>query len=408
MDNTKVVVFIIDGAADIKSDKFPRTPLEVAGMPNVKKLLENSILGTTNNTPSDFPPGSDVAIMSIMGYSPYQHYSGRGAIEAVAQGIPLKSGDYVARCNLVFVSDFPSGEMIDYSAGHIRTELAKEIVEALSKYLNEKMSGKVSLYPGISYRHILVVHDFSGSPQFTPPHDITGKNINNFLPSGEGNEVFRTVMELAREFLKKHFPEVFEGRHQHGKANLVWCWGGGTVKKLPEFREVFGRTLAVITAVDLVRGLAILSGGEVVDVPGATGFIDTNFEGKAENAVRALNKFDVVIVHYEAPDEMGHLGDFEGKVKALELFDERLLGNFLKIAEERHLLKSIQILILPDHPTPVEVKTHVHSFVPFMLWKGELDLARLQRTRPEGFTEETARKYGVKIEKGHLLLPLIL
>ena len=403
----RLAIFIIDGAADLNTQKHPRTPLEVARMETVDKLLQNAVVGLTNNTPEDFPPGSDVAIMNILGYAPALYYSGRGAIEAAAQGIPLREGDFVTRCNLVFVSDFPDGKMIDYSAGHIKTDLARKIVEALSEYLSERTSGKVSLYPGVSYRHILVVHNFRGDVEFVPPHDITGKSIKPHLPEGKGASVFLDAMKLAREFLKKRFPEIYSGESQDGKANLIWCWGGGIPKPLPSFEETFGRKLAVITAVDLVKGLARLAGGEVIEVPGATGFIDTNFEGKATAAAKALEEFDVVVVHYEAPDEMGHLGDYEGKVKSLELFDERLLRNFMREVEERNLLNFLKVLLLPDHPTPVEVKTHTRSSVPFMLWKNGVNFSKTAKNE-FAFTERGAKNSGIEFREGHLLLPFVI
>lgn len=357
MSERKFIVVLADGASDHPVPELGgKTPLEVADKPNIDRLAYEGICGWTRNVPEGMPPGSDVAILSVLGFNPRLFYTGRAPLEAASMGIELEDSDVAYRCNLVRVED---GVMKDYSAGHISTEDAKEVINLL----NEKLaSEKIRFYPGVSYRHLMVWKDGSDAPECTPPHDITGKPIKEFLPKGEGADVLLELMEGSREILK-----------EHPKTNMIWLWGQGKRPKLPRFEEVYGLKGAVISAVDLVKGIGTLLGLEVLNVPGVTGYIDTNYEGKAEYAIDYLKSGgDFVFIHVEAPDEAGHNRDVKAKIKAIEDIDEKIVGRILNWIEEEGI--DARMLVLPDHPTPLEIGTHTDEPVPYVMWKSKMKI----------------------------------
>lgn len=383
----KYVILIPDGAADFPLPELNnKTVFEYADVEPLHFLARQGLMGTVLNTPKQLPPGSDVAIMSILGYDPAKYYSGRGPLEAAAMGVELREGDFAYRLNLVTVED---GIMKDYSAGHISSEHAAELIEHL-RPVAEQFG--LRLFPGVSYRHLLVLSQ-GELARTTPPHDIQGKEVADYLPQGGHSSILIEFMRKASQYLLKH-PLL---KNNKVKANAVWPWGGGVAVKFPSYKKVFGKNLCAISAVGLVKGLVRLLGGSVIEVPGATGFIDTNYKGKLEAAIKALKECDVVLLHYEATDEMGHLGDAAGKVKALELFVQRivkpLVDFILGFGEE------IKLLLLPDHPTPVKVKTHVHEPVPFVVWHKNINY-----NMSEMFTEKKAQDTGICINKGFNLV----
>ena len=347
--------------------------------------------------PENFPPGSDVAIMSVLGYDPKKYYTGRAPLEAAAMGLKLTDDQMVFRCNLVTIID---GIMEDFSAGHISTEEAKKIIEALNEKLSDEM--KVKFHAGVSYRHLMVASPAEKFKNFhaTPPHDITGKAVDDFLPKGGGSDFIIELMDHSQEYLSDL--EVNQVRKDLGEnpATSIWLWGQGQKPIIDRFKTLYGITGAAITAVDLVRGLGKLIGWKIIEVPGATGWVDTNYEGKAQAAADALDKVDIVVVHIEGPDEAGHNGDYKNKVYALEQIDEKIVNPLLK---KLNTFDAWRIMVLPDHPTPVSVKTHTSSPVPFVM-----SGTGIAKTGMENFTEDQAAKTGLKIDRGYQLMEYFL
>ncbi len=355
----KYALLIADGMNDRPLKELGgRTPLEVAHKPNMDELVKNSLVGLVSNVPKGFKPGSDIAIMSMLGFEPQNYYTGRGPLEAANLGIILSDNQVAFRCNLVTVCD---GKMVDYSAGHIRSEEAKVLIQELNKKLGQD---KLKFYAGVSYRHLLITEGIGDELKTTPPHDIVGEEIEKYLPQGKDQEIIREVMFRSQEILETH--EVNRVRVDLGEnpANMVWLWGQGRRPFLPSFEEHYGVKGFVISAVDLVNGLGKLLGLEVVKVPGATGYYDTNYQGKGEYAVKNLKKYDFCFVHLEATDEAGHNGEMMEKIKAIESFDRYIVGpvyNYLKNSDE-----DFRILVSSDHATPIAVRTHTDEPVAFM------------------------------------------
>ncbi|HTB22036.1 MAG TPA: cofactor-independent phosphoglycerate mutase [bacterium] len=391
----KYVVVLMDGVSDRPSAALGgRTPLQAAHKPNLDRLCAAGTLGSMKTGPESLPMGSDVGNMAVLGYDPSRYYSGRAPLEAKALGVEVKKGEFAFRANLVHVAD---GVMDDYSAGHISTEEGRELIKMLDKRLG---SDKIRLAGGTQYRHLALLKGSSfENAKCTPPHDITGRPIEEFLPKGAGHKEIRRLMDDSRFLLEGH--EVNRERRSAGKktANMVWLWGQGRAVELPSFAERYGLKGSVITAVDLIRGLGVAVGLDVVEVPGATGWIDSNFKGKAEAALKSLKKKDFVFVHLEATDEAGHKGDAQAKVKAVELIDAEVVGRIaegLAGAEWR-------LLVTPDHATPLETRTHAYDAVPYFVYDS---------TRPsEGgkpYTEADALAAGKTLEKGWDLMPAFL
>jgi 2,3-bisphosphoglycerate-independent phosphoglycerate mutase len=394
----KYLILIGDGMSDRPLPKLKgRTPLEVARTPNMDFLAQNGMTGWTNNVPPGMPPASDVANMSIFGYDPKKFYTGRGPLEAASLGVKLKKDEIAFRCNLVTVKN---RKMKDFTAGHIRTAEARKIIRVLDRKLGNK---KIRFYSGLSYRHLLVVKRAvaSSAVKCTPPHDITGKGIHNYLPRGRGSEALLRLMSES-EVLLHDLPAGKAGMKT--KATMIWPWGQGKAPSMPSFKKKFGLKGAVITAVHLLKGLGKTLGLEVIDVPGATGYLDTNYIGKAKYALKALRKNSMVFVHVEAPDEAGHEGSIRKKIKAIEDFDRYVVGTVLKTSRVSGY-PNIRILVLPDHPTPIKVMTHTSDPVPFAIYPSPV----FDRPSPvKGYNEKEIKKSKLRIKKGHRMLEMLL
>jgi 2,3-bisphosphoglycerate-independent phosphoglycerate mutase len=394
-ESTKYILLVPDGMADRPLEQLDgRTPMQVAKKPNMDFLAANGRVGAVHTIPPGMDPGSDVAAMSLLGYDARQYYTGRGPIEAVSMEIPLETRDVAFRCNLVS-SDGVT--MIDYSGGHISTEEARELMT----FVNEKLgTSNISFYPGVSYRHIMVWRGGSPEVKTTPPHNITGRPIKEYLPVGDGDQALSGMIFDSIEILDAH--PINRRRRDEGKkpANMIWPWGQGLALDLPSFVVKTGLSGTVIAAVDLVKGLGRAAGLSVVNVPGATGYLDTNFEGKAEYALNALKERDFALVHIEAPDEAGHIGDIDAKIEAIENVDKRVLGPLLEGLRE---VKQFRILVVPDHVTPISIKTHADDPVPFVLYSS---FERAESNLP--FDERAVPDTKLRVEEGFRLIDLLL
>jgi 2,3-bisphosphoglycerate-independent phosphoglycerate mutase len=351
----KYLVLIPDGASDQvdASSGEKRTPLMAARTPNLDKLVRRSKVGVVQTIPKGMAPGSDVANLSILGCEKY--YTGRAPLEAGSMGVELAPEDVAYRCNLVQLKSV-NGRLVmeDFSAGHISSDNALFLIEAIHRELGNE---NFSFYPGISYRHLMVWKEGKDKAQCTPPHDIIGKPIDESRPRGSGSEILIDLEDRSRRILK--------GDWNSTQANSIWLWGQGKKPSMPSFKERFNLSGSIISAVDLVKGIGFFLGLESIDVPGATGYLDTNYVGKAEYALESLKERDFVYIHVEAPDEAGHKGDRAAKIQAIQDFDEKVLGTILKRGKE---LGDFKILILPDHATPLSLRTHISDPVPFMIY----------------------------------------
>jgi 2,3-bisphosphoglycerate-independent phosphoglycerate mutase len=376
-----------------------KTPLQVARTPSLDRMAKQGILGLVRTVPPGMNPGSDVANLSIFGYDPTRYFTGRAPLEAAAMGVKLNPEDVAFRCNLVTLGSRNGREtMDDFSAGHISTGEAREIIQKLAEILGNE---EFNFFPGVSYRHLLVWRrgDRGLGVKTTPPHDISGKEIAEFLPKGDGQEEILSLMEEARKILPG-FP-VNQKRLEGGKkpANAIWLWGQGKAPALLPMTERFGLRGSVISAVDLTKGIGSYAGLEIVNVPGATGYLDTNYRGKAEYALREISRKDFVYVHLEAPDEASHNGNLKDKIQAIEDFDQKIVGPILQGLEG---IGDFRVLALPDHPTPLVLKTHSPEPVPFVVFSSE-DSANSPR-EDRFFDETCARETGLLVEKGHELM----
>jgi 2,3-bisphosphoglycerate-independent phosphoglycerate mutase len=393
----KYAIVIPDGAADRPCEALSgHTPFEVARLPNMSRIAAEGRLGTVQTVPPGMSPGSDVAILSLLGYNPAENYTGRAPLEAVARGIELGPDDWVFRCNLVTVAD---EEMVDYSAGHITTKEAELLIAALQERLG---TDTLRFYAGIGYRHLVVVRGGTFRVTTAAPHDIMGQAIRRHLPKGKNAAMLRKLMEASREILTEH--QVNKVRQDLGEnaATQIWLWGQGRRPALASFADRWGLRGAAITAVDLVRGIAMLIGWDVIEVQGATGYYDTNYAGKGRAAIEALMDHDLVVVHVEATDEAGHNADAREKVRALEAVDREVVGPILAALEASG--GQWRILVSPDHETPIDLRTHDRQPVPFAMMG-----AGLAAARPGGpMTEAEARKTGMHVAVGHELMEYFL
>ncbi len=392
----KYALILPDGCADEPVPQLDgKTPLQKARIPNMDSIVVRGRIGSVKTVPKSLTPGSDVATLSVIGYDPVQYYTGRAPLEAVAQRITLQPDELVFRCNLVTIID---GRMEDFSAGHIAQPEAEKLIADLQAKLG---SDRVAFHSGVSYRHLVTVKDADWMKvKCTPPHDITGQAVEGYLPTGKGSEVVRELMERSREVLASH--EVNQVRRDLGEspATSIWLWGQGAMPRLPSFKKRFGIQGAAITAVDLIRGLALSVGWKLIAVEGATGYLDTNYAGKGEAACRALDDVDLVAVHIEAPDEAGHNGDAVSKVKALERIDEHIVG---PVMEKLRTFDAWRILCLPDHPTPVRIRTHTMDPVPFALAG-----TGIVPDEASVFCEAEAADSDLRIDPGHELMEYFL
>lgn len=391
----KYIVLVPDGMADYPVDELDgRTPLEAARTPNMDFIARHGILGQTRTIPEGMTPASDVANMSILGCDPKKYYSGRGPLEAANMGIELGPDDVAFRCNLVTVSE---NRMKDYSAGHISSNEAAILIKAIDKQIG---SDAFRFYPGISYRHIMLARQGAleglESIACNAPHDILGQDITKYLPRGKNDHVLIGLMDAARAVLEKQEINQVRIDLNENPANMIWLWGQGKKPAIPKFNDSYGLTGSVISAVDLIKGLGLLLGLDVIDVPGATGYYDTNYEGKAHAAVNSLERHDFVFVHVEAPDEAGHNGDLRKKITAIERFDQIIVGKVLE-AFKGH--ENYRILVMPDHATPVKVRTHTSDTILFgMFGKGIVGKGF------QSYSEKEARSSGLYFPDGYKVL----
>jgi 2,3-bisphosphoglycerate-independent phosphoglycerate mutase len=396
----KFLVILADGAADLPLEQLRgKTPLQASHKPWIDKLAQRSEIGLVQTIPAGMPPGSDVANLAVMGYNPSLYYTGRSPLEAVSIGVDLNPTDVAFRCNLVTLSEeteYAAKTMIDYSSDEITTAEAQELMTAVATAFN---SEQFSFYSGFSYRHLLVWHEGCLELQLTPPHDISDRKIGDYLPRGNGSELLLEFMQRSQSILNGH--PVNERRKARGlrPANSIWLWGQGKKPSIASFAAKYHLRGTVISAVDLIKGLGICAGLEVIDVPGATGNINTNFRGKAAAALNAFRTgSDFVYLHFEAPDEAGHRGELDNKIKAIEKIDTEVLGMILP--ELAKLDPNYNIMILPDHPTPLALKTHTGDPVPYLIYRSQATPA----TRAQTYDEATAQASRILIENGYQLM----
>jgi 2,3-bisphosphoglycerate-independent phosphoglycerate mutase len=395
----KYAIVIPDGCADEPQEALGgKTPLQAAHKPNMDRIARSGVVGRSNNVPPSLTPASDVATLSLFGYDPLQVYTGRAPLESAAMGIALGPNDWAIRCNLVTVED---GRMRDFTAGHITSEEGRPLIEAVGRALGG--TGRLEFNPGVSYRNILVCRaptPFSAETKTHPPHDIPDQPIADHLPSGPGGDLLRDLMERSRAVLAEH--PVNRARVAAGMrpATQVWLWGQGKAPSLRPFHEVYGRRGAIISAVDLVRGVGVLLGWTRIDVPTATGYLDTDYAAKGRAGVAALRDHDLVCVHVEAPDEASHEGKADDKVKALEQIDRHIVGPLLEALPQ---YGSWRILVSPDHRTPLRTRAHAHGAVPFAI-AGTGIAAKGQSS----YDEAVAAASDLALERGHELMTRFL
>lgn len=390
----KYLVILGDGMADYPCPQLDgKTPLEVANKPNMDALCAKGVIGLVKTVPDGMKPGSDVANLSMMGYAPDKYYTGRSPLEALSIGIDMSASDIATRCNLVTLSDdepFENKVMVDYSAGEITTQEAEELIKAVQEALG---NDKYSFYSGVSYRHCMITKGGKLGAQYTPPHDISDKVIGEYLPKGEDSDEHLAMLQASYELLKDHPINLERIKQGKNPANCIWLWGEGSKPALDDFGQKYGLKAGVISAVDLVKGIGIGAGMTSWDVEGATGTYHTNFEGKAKRAIDAFKEgYDYVYIHMEAPDECGHQGDLDNKIKAIELIDEKVVGYCKRELDD--MGEPYRILIAPDHPTPISIKTHVGDPVPFILYDSSSDIESGYTT----YNEKTAKASGIYYE----------
>ncbi len=394
----KYLLIVGDGMADYPVPELGnKTPLQAANKPNTDMIAAKGRNGLLRTVPEGLTPGSGTAIISVLGYDPTKYYSGRGPFEAAARNIRLDKNDVAYRCNLITEKD---GILIDYSADHITSSESAELIEALKREMEKP--DEAEFFAGLSYRHFLILRNYLHKEiiECTPPHDAIGAEISKILPKADCEETKSTVDLLnmlildSKKVLERHPVNVARRKAGKRPGNMIWPWGGGRTPVMPTFKEKYGVDAAVISAVDLVKGIGVYAGMKVVDVPGATGLYDTNYEGKAEYALEALEECDMVFVHVEAPDEAGHSRDYELKVKTIEDLDKRLVGHLLDGLKE-----DCTIAILPDHPTPIKIGTHTRDPVPFAIYSPSIEADGVKQ-----FDESSAKKGGFGLIEGEAFM----
>ncbi len=405
----KYIVLLGDGMAGYPIEELGgKTTLEYAKTPNMDYMASTGKLGMAKTVPENLPPGSDVANLSVLGYDPQKYYTGRAPLEAASIGVELGPDDVAYRCNLVSIkcSEPECGIrmfcrkciMEDFSAGHITTPEASVLIKDIDRSIGSDM---VKFYPGVSYRHLMVWKGGEYKADCTPPHDITGRELSDHLPKGVGADFLLELMKESAALLESH--QVNRDRIASGKlpANSIWLWGQGKRPVMPTFREQYGLSGAMISAVDLMNGIAAILGLKVIHVEGATGYIDTNYKGKAEAALKAIEEADFVYVHVEAPDEAGHGGNMKHKIQAIEDFDEKVVGTVLAALKGRD---DCRVLVMPDHPTPIAVKSHTRDAVPFILW----DSGKAGSVADKKYDEPSAKGTGLFVEEGWRMMEYLL
>ncbi|MCX8026957.1 MAG: cofactor-independent phosphoglycerate mutase [Thermodesulfovibrionales bacterium] len=399
----KFVVIVGDGMADRPLKALNgKTPLQVANTPYMDMLASKGVVGMVRTIPKGLHPGSDIANLSILGYDPTVYYTGRAPLEAGSMGINMGESDVAYRCNLVtlkFCRGMTNAVMDDYSAGHITSDEARGLIETIQEMMGNE---EFRFYPGVSYRHLMVWKNGCKDVECVPPHDITGKLISDYLPIGECSQKIQMLMRRSVEILTDH--EINKQRMAKGlkPANSIWLWGQGKKPSLPLFFEKYGVNGALISAVDLTKGLGVFAGFKVINVPGATGWLDTNYEGKAQYGLDALNEVDFLYLHVEAPDEAGHSGRIDYKIQAIEDLDTRVIRPVFEGLNKR--FKEFRLMVLPDHPTPIEIKTHSDEPVPFVLYDSTVTIDTIRKYDEQIHTQKDC----IHIEKGHSLMDLLI
>lgn len=396
----KYVVLLGDGMSDEPLEALGgKTPLQAAHTPNMDLMARRGCMGLARTVPDGYPPGSDVANLSVFGYNPADCYTGRSPLEAASIGVELGPADVAFRLNLVTLKAHATTlYMEDFSADHISTEEAAVLI----RLLQDELGGEeFQFHTGVGYRHLMVWRGGRDRFATVPPHDITGKSILEYLPQGEGADRLMNIMNSSQMLFHNH--PVNKARIEQGQlpATSIWLWGHGKAPVMETYRQRFGLSGAVISAVDLIRGIGIYAGLDIIKVPGATGYIDTNYLGKAEAALEALKTRDFVFVHVEAPDEASHSGRLDHKIKAIEDFDRLVVGTVL---EGIGKFGSYRILCTPDHPTPVRLMTHTPDPVPFIIYGGETE----DHSGVTGYDEASAKASGLLLDPGHGLMKLLL
>jgi len=382
----------MDGASGRPiAERGGKTCLGLAHTPNLDRMAKEGTVGLVRTVPEGMEPSSACACMSVLGYDPKVYYRGRSAIEARSMGIPIGDGEVIFRCNLVAVRD---ETMWDYSSGHIGSSEAHALIAALEESLG---NDQISFYPGVSYRHICKIKGQQDTllAMCTPPHDIPGKPIEQFLPHGRGSELLRDLMARSKDVLRDHPVNVARKSRGDIPATMIWLfWGSGKIPELPPFKQLYGLDAAMTSVIDLLRGLARMAGIEILDIPGVTDGLDNDYGAQAAGALEALKEHDLVVIHVEAPDEAAHAGSIDDKIETIERIDGEVVGQLLAWGKE-----GLRILVMPDHATPIEVRTHTPDPVPFVLW-GQGFAA----TGARAFTEAEAKGTGLFIEEGHAII----
>ncbi|PHV72018.1 cofactor-independent phosphoglycerate mutase [Sporanaerobium hydrogeniformans] len=401
----KYVVILMDGMADEPIEALGGiTPLEYANTETIDALAPYSHIGMVHTIPEGCAKGSDTANLSVLGYHPKKYYFGRSPLEALSMGITLKDTDITFRTNVVTLSeeeDYEQKRILDHSADEITTEEAKELIEAVQEAFGDK---EKTFYPGVSYRHLLVWDKGSKAVNLTPPHDILEKCIAEYKPQGDYSEEIWEMMKKSYEILNHH--PINEKRREKGlkPANSIWIWGEGSKPQLPDFKEKYQVEGAVISAVDLIKGIGIGAGMTSIDVEGATGNVHTNYDGKAQAAIKWLidEDKDFVYVHLEGPDECGHRNELENKIKAIELIDSKVIKPIQAALDAKNL--EYKLLVVPDHPTPLRLRTHTDDPVPYMIYESGASLIN----KANCYTERFAKATGKMLEEGYTLMDLFL
>ncbi len=404
----KYIIFLGDGMADLPVPQLNgQTPLMVADKPHMDRIARSGLAGLVSTVPAGLAPGSDTANMAVMGYDPKVYYTGRSPLEAISMSIDLQPGDIAFRCNLVTLSEadcFSDRVMLDYSSDEIGSDEAARLIEQLNTAFADD---EIRFYPGKSYRHCMVWKKGPLESGLVPPHDILTRQIGDYLPTGAGADRLLNMMKESSRFLAEHPVNKARVRRYLKPANTAWIWGQGTLPQLPVLADRYQIKGSVISAVDLVNGLGICAGLHVVDVPGATGNIHTNFEGKAEAAIHEFSRGqDYVYLHVEAPDECGHRAEVENKVKSIELIDQHIVGPVWEYLERQRQEtgEDYRLLLLPDHPTPLTLRTHTSDPVPFAIYSSD----RRDHLPAAAYDELSCEQTGYRLDQGHTLIELMI
>jgi len=395
----KIIVLLGDGMSDEPCAELDgKTPLQAAQTPNMDKMAQAGQVGLAHTVPDGLPPGSDVANLSVFGYDPRTCYTGRSPLEAISMGVQLGPHDVAFRMNLVTLTPH-NGKiyMEDFSAGHIGSEESHQLVATLQAELGDE---RFEFHPGVGYRHLLVWRNGKDAMTATPPHDISGKKVLEYLPQGDGADELINLMNSSQMVLHNHPINKQRKDRDELPATSIWLWGHGKSPVLQPYQEKFGLSGAVISAVDLMKGIGLCAGLEVINVPGATGYIDTNYKGKAEAALAALERLDFVYVHVEAPDEASHSGNLQHKIKAIEDFDQLVVGTVLAGADR---FDDLRIICCPDHPTPVQKMTHTSDPVPFIVYR----CGQQNGNGATAYDEAQAKATGLVLAEGYQLMELV-